>query len=33
MNHHLTTTKSHIAMSGGTIFEIYTDEALKGDRM
>ncbi len=29
MNYHFTTTKAHIEMNGGTIFEIYTDEALK----
>ena len=29
MNYHFTTTKAHIDLNGGTIFEIYTDEALK----
>lgn len=29
MNYHFTTTKAHIEMCGGTIEEIYTDEALK----
>lgn len=29
MNYHFTTTKAHIEINGGTIFEIYTDEALK----
>lgn len=29
MNYHFTTTKAHMEMNGGTIFEIYTDEALK----
>jgi tryptophanase len=29
MNYHFTTTKAHIELNGGTIFEIYTDEALK----
>jgi tyrosine phenol-lyase len=29
MNYHFTTTKAHMEMNGGKIFEIYTDEALK----
>jgi tryptophanase len=29
MNYHFTTTKAHMEMNGGTICEIYTDEALK----
>lgn len=29
MNYHFTTTKAHIELNGGTIYEIYTDEALK----
>ncbi|MFA5265149.1 MAG: tryptophanase [Opitutaceae bacterium] len=29
MNYHFTTTKAHMELHGGTIFEIYTDEALK----
>lgn len=29
MNYHFTTTKAHIELNGGTIFEIYTKEALK----
>lgn len=29
MNYHFTTTKAHMELNGGTIFEIYTDEALK----
>jgi len=29
MNYHFTTTKAHMEINGGTIFEIYTDEALK----
>jgi tryptophanase len=29
MNYHFTTTKAHMEMNGGTIVEIYTDEALK----
>ncbi len=29
MNYHFTTTKAHLEMNGGEIFEIYTDEALK----
>ena len=29
MNYHFTTTKAHIEMAGGTVVEIYTDEALK----
>lgn len=29
MNYHFTTTKAHIEINGGTIYEIYTDEALK----
>ncbi len=29
MNYHFTTTKAHIEINGGQIFEIYTDEALK----
>jgi tyrosine phenol-lyase len=29
MNYHFTTTKAHIEINGGTIFEIYTSEALK----
>ncbi len=29
MNYHFTTTKAHIEINGGTIFEIYTAEALK----
>lgn len=28
MNYHFTTTKAHFDMNGGTIFEIFTDEAL-----
>ena len=28
MNYHFTTTKAHLEINGGTIFEIYTDEAL-----
>ncbi|NJK85352.1 MAG: tryptophanase [Bacteroidales bacterium] len=29
MNYHFTTTKAHMELNGATIFEIYTDEALK----
>lgn len=29
MNYHFTTTKAHIEINGGIIFEIFTDEALK----
>jgi tyrosine phenol-lyase len=29
MNYHFTTTKAHIELNGGTLHEIYTDEALK----
>lgn len=29
MNYHFTTTKAHIEINGGVIYEIYTDEALK----
>ncbi len=29
MNYHFTTTKAHMELNGGTIFEIYTDEAIK----
>ncbi len=29
MNYHFTTTKAHIDINGGTILEIYTEEALK----
>lgn len=29
MNYHFTTTKSHIVANGGTVEEVYTDEALK----
>ena len=29
MNYHFTTTKAHIEINGGSILEIYTDEALK----
>jgi tryptophanase len=29
MNYHFTTTKAHMELNGGKIFEIYTDEALK----
>lgn len=29
MNYHFTTTKAHMEMNGGKIFEIFTDEALK----
>ena len=29
MNYHFTTTKAHMEMNGGKIFEIYTEEALK----
>lgn len=29
MNYHFTTTKAHMELNGGTIYEIYTDEALK----
>ena len=29
MNYHFTTTKAHMEINGGTIFEIYTDDALK----
>jgi tryptophanase len=29
MNYHFTTTKAHMELNGGQIFEIYTDEALK----
>ena len=29
MNYHFTTTKAHFELNGGTVFEIYTDEALK----
>lgn len=29
MNYHFTTTKAHMELNGGTIFEIFTEEALK----
>ncbi len=29
MNYHFTTTKAHMELNGGEIYEIYTDEALK----
>ena len=29
MNYHFTTTKAHMELNGGQLFEIYTDEALK----
>jgi tryptophanase len=29
MNYHFTTTKAHIELNGGTIFEIFTEEGLK----
>ncbi len=29
MNYHFTTTKAHMEMNGGKVFEIYTDQALK----
>jgi tyrosine phenol-lyase len=29
MNYHFTTTKAHIELAGGSVIEIYTDEALK----
>ncbi|MCF6270188.1 MAG: tryptophanase [Melioribacteraceae bacterium] len=29
MNYHFTTTKEHMELNGGTVLEIYTDEALK----
>jgi tryptophanase len=29
MNYHFTTTKAHMEINGGTVYEIYTDEALK----
>ena len=29
MNYHFTTTKAHLEINGGTVLEIYTDEALK----
>ncbi len=29
MNYHFTTTKAHMELNGGTIFEIYSDEAIK----
>jgi tryptophanase len=29
MNYHFTTTKAHIELNGGTIFEIYTDEGIR----
>jgi tyrosine phenol-lyase len=29
MNYHFTTTKAHMELNGGTILEIYTDDALK----
>jgi tyrosine phenol-lyase len=29
MNYHFTTTKAHMELNGGTVLEIYTDEALK----
>jgi tryptophanase len=29
MNYHFTTTKAHFHMAGGTVLELYTDEALK----
>ncbi len=29
MNYHFTTTKAHMELNGGTIFEIYTDEGIK----
>lgn len=31
MNYHFTTTKAHISINGGSVEEIYTDEALKID--
>ncbi len=29
MNYHFTTTRAHMEMNGGTVYELYTDEALK----
>jgi tyrosine phenol-lyase len=29
MNYHFTTTKAHMELNGGSIFELYTDEAIK----
>ena len=29
MNYHFTTTKTHINMCGGTVVEVFTDEAIK----
>lgn len=29
MNYHFTTTKAHMELNGGKVFEIYTDEAIK----
>ena len=29
MNYHFTTTKAHFELAGGTVLEIYTDEALQ----
>jgi tyrosine phenol-lyase len=29
MNYHFTTTKAHMELNGGAIFELYTDEAIK----
>lgn len=29
MNYHFTTTKAHMELNGGTVLEIYTDEAIK----
>ena len=29
MNYHFTTTRAHFELAGGTVLEIYTDEALK----
>src|SRR6056297_2438447 len=29
MNYHFTTTKAHMELNGGKVYEIYTDEALK----
>jgi len=31
MNYHFTTTKAHFELAGGTVLEIFTDEALKTD--
>jgi len=28
MNYHFTTTKAHVELAGGTVLEIYTDQAL-----